>query len=237
MEDELERIMEACKECLTYVNQLCIPLVIRIAIDTGMRLQEILNILWKDLDLFNRTINISKSKTDDKQEVEGRIIVMPPLTLYMLTALLKQADSARKMTYTTEGHALMATIPTMLDVASGKATGKVFPMTKRAFKLAWVRIRARANIKYDVRKERLNFHDLRREAGCRFDEAELSSPQRSMMLGHSEHNAADAYVNSPALKRIQDKLDRHAFNGLTMDEYIKKKEGIEQDNIVLLKRK
>ena len=49
-EGELQRLERACDPCLGQ-NRLFVPLAILLAIETGMRLQEIFNLKWEDIDL------------------------------------------------------------------------------------------------------------------------------------------------------------------------------------------
>jgi integrase len=73
-EGELEKLEEACTECRG-LNQFYVPLAMYLAIETGMRLQEIFNLTWQDFDFEKRRIEIRKSKTDHVSEHEGRTIV------------------------------------------------------------------------------------------------------------------------------------------------------------------
>jgi integrase len=46
------------------------------AIETGMRLQEIFNLTWKDIDPGKRRVKITKSETDHMNAYKGRTIVL-----------------------------------------------------------------------------------------------------------------------------------------------------------------
>ena len=98
-----------------------------------------------------------------------------------------------------------------------KLDGRVFPMTKGAFKQSWTDVRKRAGV------SGLTFHDLRREAGSRFDEAGLTKAENDLMMGHANRDMTSLYISAP-LKSIQDKLDRHIFKGLTSDEVYERAE-------------
>lgn len=52
-EGEQERLWEACRKCLG-LNRHYVPLAIALAIHTGMRLQEIFNLTWQDIDFEKR---------------------------------------------------------------------------------------------------------------------------------------------------------------------------------------
>jgi len=191
-EDELERLEQACKECRG-LNQYYVPLAIYLAVETGMRLQEIFNLTWPDVDITKRRIEIRKSKTDHLTTYEGRTIV---LTLGAQSFL-------KKLRYSLQANGRF------------KRTDKIFPMTKGAFKQSWADVRKRAKI------SGLNIQDLRREAGSRFDEAGLTRSENALMRGEKLHDMTSLYIHSD-LKIIQDKLDRYTLGGMTFDEAIAK---------------
>jgi integrase len=190
---EMERLADACTKCHG-LNIVYVPLAIYLAVETGMRLQEIFNLTWNDLDIDTRRIEIRKSKGDWKSRRKGRTIVM----------------SARA-TVTLMAHA----IPLMLS-GKLKKTDSIFmkedgPMTKDAFKQAWVHVLDNAGI------DDLTFHDLRHEAGNRFDKAKLSKAQHDLMMGHKSRDMASRYIHAQ-LEEIQDILDRYDLNGKTLAE-------------------
>jgi integrase len=174
---ELERLIEACKECRD-LNPLYLPLGIYLAIETGMRTDEIFNLTWQDVNMKTRRIEIQGSKIDRYTEYEGREIVLP-------------------------FHAQLY-LETVYRIVSCETTFKqsdpIFPMTKGAYGQSFRDAKKRAKI------TGLTFHDLRHEASSRFDEAELSKPQRDLMTGHNPKDVSDGYPVVD-LKRIQDKLD------------------------------
>ncbi len=217
--DELSRIEAACKKCKG-LNQLYIPLAVYLAIETGMRLQEIFNLTWKDIEFKKRRIEIRKSKTDYNSEYAGRTIVLPIVAEVFLQRILVKVMLGK-------------TLPDMPDLPSGKIvkiepTSLVFPMTKDAFKQAWVHVLRNAGIKNDEdtedrdfnTEEGLTFHDLRREAGSWFDEAGLTKSEHDLMMGHKSRDMTGLYIGS-TLKSIQDKLDRHRLEGKTFEEAYK----------------
>ena len=54
----------------------------------------------------------------------------------------------------------------------------------------------------------LTFHDLRREAGSRFDAAGLTKGEHDLMMGHNTGDMASLYIHAD-LNRIQEKLDEY----------------------------
>jgi integrase len=189
---EMERLENACSH-LHEQNKWYVPLAIYLAVETGMRLDEIFNLEWRDIDIDNRRIDIVKSKTDHVSESSGRLIVM---TVNAYAILILQYFSDKP-----------------------KPTDKVFPMSKDAFEQSFDHVLDRAKIQPDRRGERLQFRDLRREAGSRFDEAGLTKSENELMLGHEGQDTNSIYISSQ-LKRIQDKLDRYDLDGKTFAEFI-----------------
>jgi integrase len=199
-EGELERLERACKGCRG-LNQYYVPLAIYLAVETGMRQQEIFNLAWPDIEIRNRRIEIRKSKTDHLTPYEGRTIV---LTIGAQSFLTRLRFSLR---------------------ANGqfRSTDRIFPMTKEAFKQSWSDVLRRAGI------NNLTFHDLRREAGSRFDAAGLTKGEHDLMMGHANRDMTNLYIHAD-LKSIQDKLDRYVLGGMTFDEAMTKEGWIVMNN-------
>lgn len=78
-------------------------------------------------------------------------------------------------------------------------SGKCFPVSSNAFRLAWDRLKARAGI------ENLRFHDLRHEAISRFFEMGLSVPEVSLISGHKDARMLFRYTHLKA-ERVAQKL-------------------------------
>ena len=75
--------------------------------------------------------------------------------------------------------------------------GRCFPLSANALRLAWERVKRRANIK-DLR-----FHDLRHEAISRFFEMGLSVPEVSLISGHKDARMLFRYTHLKAEKVAQ----------------------------------
>lgn len=195
---ELERLIEACSKCLG-LNRTYVPLAIYLAVETGMRLDEIFNLTWDDLDFDNRRIEIGKSKTDHVSEYAGRTIVMSLPAMYVAKRLLAELESKT------------GKLPALSD--------DVFPMTKDAFEQAFDDVLRRAKITADKRGERLQFRDLRREANSRFDQM-LTVAECELMLGHKGKETNSIY-RAAALKVIQTKLDEHLETQPVQKEYLR----------------
>jgi integrase len=184
---EYRQLIAACQNCQG-LNKFYLPIGIDLAIETGMREQEIFNLRWRDVDFRRRVIHIRKSKTDHLQQIAGRKIVLPWAAMRWL-AMLKVSD----------------------ELVAG-ASDRIFPMTQGAFMQAFDAAMKRAKL------EDLEYRDLRREAASRWDELEppLTKAQIRLMLGHSDGDTTDIYIASE-LKEIRRKLDLQS-TGTTFEE-------------------
>ena len=181
-------------------NMLYGPLAIALAIETGMRLQEIFNLTWEDINTRTRRINIQKSKTDHVTDLNGREIVMTKRAAFLfLVAMPHNPKPARIPTTKTAAFLFFADMPRNKKLNPDQ---KVFPMSKGAFKQAWKGVVKRAGV------EGLTFHDLRREASSRFDAAGLTKGEHDLMMGHDTGDMASLYIHAD-LNRIQEKLDEY----------------------------
>ena len=198
--NELERILEACKSCRP-PNNFYVPLAIYLAIDTGLRRQEIFNLTWNDINDTNRRIHIRKSKTDKVMgRSNGTTIVLPLKAKRMLQMVGRVRFNTR--TYPQNDQ-------------------RIFPMTQIAFTQSWGNALKRAGI------SGLHFHDLRREANIRFHNAGLTVEERNMMLRHADDSMNAIYLGrNHLLNIIQDKLDRHTLGGITLAEACAKNETV-----------
>jgi integrase len=105
---------------------------------------------------------------------------------------------------TKNGHArtipLTAEAVCILEQLLG-SRGRLFPITKNGFRLAWERLRKRAKL-IDF-----HFHDLRHEAISRFFELGLNPAEVALISGHRDIRQLFRYTH-PQRASIIDKLDR-----------------------------
>jgi integrase len=205
----IERLYAACNECLGR-NKEYVPLVIAIGAYTGMSLSEVFNLTWKDIDIPKRRIQIKGGRSKIRNQVGIKIIAMSedgedeiqPRTLVISLPL---------MAYLTARIHLFVGIGWINN--SSDAEGKVFPMTKEAFKQTFRDVRIRAGLKG------ITFRHLRREAATRFHEAGLDENEVALMLMHTKETITMSYIDDEVkLKIIQDKLDRYMTGGRTLEE-------------------
>jgi integrase len=76
---------------------------------------------------------------------------------------------------------------------------RCFPISANALRLAWERVKRRANV------QDLHFHDLRHEAISRFFEMGLSVPEVSLISGHKDARMLFRYTHLKA-ERVAQKL-------------------------------
>lgn len=197
IDGEFERLIAACDDCLG-LNRYFYPLVITIAVETGMRLSEIFNLTWENINFKTRRIEIEESKTDKTREVAGRTIVLPYPMIFRINSLKKQLPGL-------------------------KLKGPIFPPTRNgnpkhsagdeacdAYEQTWsktIRVRAKV-VELHPQNKQLHFHDLRHEAASRFDEASLTENQRNHMMGHDDGSQGSVYAHAE-LNRMQEKLDTY----------------------------
>jgi integrase len=155
---ELEALMSACASGRTDWLRHGIML----AIETGMRRGEILNIRTGDMNLSNGLLMIPETKTDVPRTI--------PLT----------AEAVR--------------ILSELQGVCDERTGRLFPVSANAFRLAWERCKRRA-AGQEPGIEDLRFHDLRHEAVSRFFEFGLSVPEVATISGHKDPRMLFRYTH------------------------------------------
>jgi integrase len=163
-------------------NAVYVSCAIALAVETGMRLQEIFNLEWSDVGIGTKTFD------------ERRIVIRKSKT-----------GAPRTIVMTVGARAFIMTLMTFNGLQGGPKDTKIFPMTKGAFKQSWAGLKDRA-FKAGCDLSDLTFHDLRHEAGSRFDELELTKAENDLMMGHVSKDMAFLYIN-PTLDRIQAKLD------------------------------
>ncbi|MCY6380239.1 site-specific integrase [Hoeflea prorocentri] len=139
--------------------------VIRFAIATAMRLEEIFKIEWSDVDLKNRIVIVRNRK--DPRHKDGNSQKVPLLNLTGFDAwqlLLEQKI-----------------------ITNG--VGRVFPHHHKSAGTAFRRGRQKLEI------EDLVFHDLRHEATSRFFEAGLSIEKVALVTGHKDWKMLKRYTH------------------------------------------
>jgi integrase len=157
--EELDRLLSACARSRSW----WLPLVITLAVETGMRRGELLGMRWADVDTSARTIRLAHTKNG-----HSRIVPLSSIAIQLLNGTPRTGD-------------------------------RVFPVSANAFRLAWERLRRRAEV------VGLRFHDLRHEAVSRFFEKGLSMPEVAAITGHRDARMLMRYTH-PKTELIAGKL-------------------------------
>ena len=153
--------------------------IVRFAIATGLRQDEICRIVWKDVDEAKRTLTIRNRKHPRDQQANTQTIALvtdagwDPLEL-----LAEQA------------------------CVSGRL-GRVFPYCGRSVGAAFRRACRDLSI-LDLR-----FHDLRHETASRLFEAGYQIPEVAMVTGHKDWKMLRRYTNLRAHDLARRKLAEH----------------------------
>ncbi len=139
--------------------------LIRFAVATAMRQQEICTITWDDVDIRNRMVTVRDRKDPRKKDGNNQRIPMLNLTGYdAWQVLLEQRIVTRGI-------------------------GKVFPHHHKSAGTAFQR--ACKELKIDD----LHFHDLRHEATSRLFEAGLTIERVALVTGHRDWKMLRRYTN------------------------------------------
>lgn len=139
--------------------------IIRFAIATAMRQDEISRIEWQDVDLKQKTVNVRDRK--DPRRKDGNHQKVPLLNLTGFdawTVLLEQKIVTR-------------------------GEGRVFPYNSKSVGTAFRRACKELEI------DDLRFHDLRHEATSRLFEAGLSIEKVALVTGHKDWRMLRRYTN------------------------------------------
>ena len=139
--------------------------IVRFAVATAMRADEICRIRWDDIDHAKRTISIRDRKDPRHKQGNHQTVPLLDATGYDAWALIQK---------------------------QGPLTGardRIFPYSPRSLGAAFRRACRALEI------EDLRFHDLRHEGTSRLFEAGMSIEQVSMVTGHKDWKMLRRYTN------------------------------------------
>jgi len=168
-EDELQRLIEACRES-TSPDLL---LAVLLSITTGARQGEILNLRWKDIDLQTRMIHVqAEAETTTKGGIRSL-----PITAQVLPLLQARRETRKQA-----------------KVAPLHDTGLVFPSRvsdKQPIDLRkpWTTALERAGI------EQFRWHDLRHSAASFLAKGGASLVEIGAVLGHKTPTTTKRYAH------------------------------------------
>lgn len=161
--DELKRILHY----LDTAPRVEIPMgrIVRFAIATAMRSEEIHKIRWADLDPDKKTVIIHDRKDPRKKEGNDQFVPLVGFTGFDAWALLQEQ---REWT---------------------RVKDRCFPYNHRSAEAAFRRCTQALKI------EDLHFHDLRHDATSRLFEAGLVIQQVALITGHKDWKQLKRYTN------------------------------------------
>ncbi|MDX8353245.1 site-specific integrase [Cognatiyoonia sp. IB215182] len=171
--DELNRLFR----CFDGNERLTLPVtrVVKFAVATAMRLDEICRVEWADLDLDRRMLLIRDRKDPRNKTGNDQRIPLFAATGFDAWTLVKA--QAKEM---------------------GHAKGRIFPYYSRSVGTAFRRACK------DVGVKDLHFHDLRHEGTSRLFEAGFAIEQVSLVTGHKDWKMLHRYthIRPEALHRL-----------------------------------
>lgn len=165
-------------ECCGQTHPPCLLNVVKLAIETGMRRGELMNIHWSDVDLEYRRIYLHKTKNGESRQV--------PLTLKAVAIV----NSLKSQEITSE-RIFTCSLPS-LRKGFNKARLKALDQWSEHGKNPFVDLR---------------FHDLRHEALSRLSDAGLNVIELAHISGHKTLSMLKRYTH-PSHQAIFYKLDR-----------------------------
>lgn len=146
-------------------QQLPVGRIVRFAVATAMRVEEITRIRWNDIDERKRTVIVRDRKDPRHKDGNHQPVPLLAATGYDAWALLKEQGAIT-------GH---------LD--------RIFPYDPRSIGAAFRRACRELEI------EDLRFHDLRHEGTSRLFEAGFTIEQVSLVTGHKDWKMLRRYTN------------------------------------------
>lgn len=161
--DELKRILHY----LDTATRVEIPMgrIVRFAIATAMRSEEIHKIRWADIDPNSRTATILNRKDPRKKDGNNQLVPLVRFTGFDAWALLEEQREWTRL------------------------KDRCFPYNHRSAEAAFRRcVRA-------LEIDDLHFHDLRHEATSRLFEAGLTIEQVALISGHKDWKQLKRYTN------------------------------------------
>ncbi len=176
--DEEKRLLEAVEQ---HSNPM-LGWIVRIAIETGMRQSEILNLRTAQIDLASRVVRLTDTKNNSARTV--------PLTAEATSALKSAIDNPLR--------------PKDSDLVFFGEPGKDGQRRPYQFVKIW------AGIKETLGIGDLHFHDLRHEAVSRLVEGGLSDQEVASISGHKSMQMLRRYTHLRA-EDLVSKLDRMAL--------------------------
>lgn len=175
-----ERELGAIK---THTGSDDLPTLIDLAVETGMRLSELVNLRWEYVNLRDRTVHLPDTKNG-----EARTVPLSSLAVRTLEVL-------RFSRVTRIDGRIFSILPNAATVAFRRAV-------KRA-RTAYVKEVYRSDIADDGSFVNLRFHDLRHEAVSRLFERGLNVLEVGTISGHKTLQMLKRYTHLKATELVK----------------------------------
>jgi integrase len=186
--------------------------VIVAALETGLRLGELLRLQWRDVDLGGRRLTVraetTKTRTARVVPVSGRLAGVLEMAASGLDAALPVALKGAERAEHVRGCFVF-----------GDAIGQRVQCVRKAWDTAVLKAHGHApawvgsntlapESRAALRRIDLHFHDLRHEAGSRLHEAGWPLHHVQQLLGHKSLEQTTTYLNV-TLSGLQESMDRY----------------------------
>ena len=216
-EEKLIKAFEACQGRNRYYG----PLAMYLSLDTAMRLQEIVRLVWSDIDFEHRRIKIRKTKTDKQQVAKGarrgKVIVLPVSAMSMFIELWHHLNDKGQLPLDIDAPKLKRPTDYPDSHIFIDRYGK--RMSSGAMSDLFTDAVKRAGIE-PYHDEALTFQCLRRAGNISFFGV-LEPEERNIMRGSADYSMDGVYQDDEKeyiLGPIRDKLDRHVLKVLKLDK-------------------
>jgi integrase len=163
-QDELDRIITAFGA--NPLQQIPVGRIIRFAVATAMRQDEICRIEWSDFDAENKMLLIRDRKDPRRKSGNNQRIPLLDVAGYDACAIIHEQRAF-----------------------TGRYLGRIFPYNGRSVGTAFRRVCRELKI------EDLHFHDLRHEGTSRLFEAGFSIEQVALVSGHNDWKMPRRYTH------------------------------------------
>ena len=162
-EDELTTLIAHFDE----KKKLSFPMsaIVKFAVATAMRQEEIFRVKWNDLDRAKKILTIRDRKDPRQKKGNDQSIPLLDVSGYSALDLIEKHGKA------------------------GAATDRIFPYNHKSVGTAFTRACQ------DLKIEDLHFHDLRHEATSRLFEAGFSIEQVALVTGHKDWKMLRRYTH------------------------------------------
>jgi integrase len=163
-QDELDRLIAAFEANIR--QQIPLGRIIRFAVATAMRQEEICRVAWSDFDAPNKMLLIRDRKDPRRKNGNNQRIPLLDVSGYDASEIIEEQRSFLK-----------------------SGGGRIFPYNGRSVGTAFRR-QCR-----DLKIEDLHFHDLRHEGTSRLFEAGFSIEQVALVTGHRDWKMLRRYTH------------------------------------------